>query len=343
MPEPTTPETPLAAAVPPVVTPAEQRRRDLVEEYELPDDNPKPITPAAPKTAAPAAPASETPPRHSRRLVQMAQDLGFSRADIDGSSSDELDAAVYHANRALHVERERQYRETAQQAATAPRTGAAPPPSEDDLPWGEIVDPTTQERRAAKDADIAEPLVRVLRDQAKAIKELREQVAYLGQTEQRREVETTADRIDRFFAGQDKATFGEGAGQEMADGPEYARRVAVLREAERLAGPKATKAQMLAKLNQASKNLFGTAAPAAPIPPSAPPPDRTREANGRFTQEQERWIEAGVAKPTHRAGAEEPLGKQRAINKLTSLMNEAGIEVGADNALERELHDELPD
>lgn len=344
MPDQATPQA-TPAAPPPT---QEQRRQRLVEEYELPDDNPPPLTVTPAKPASPSLPkapaASETPPapKHSRRVEQMARDLGISQAEIDASTPDELDAAVYHANRALHLERERQYREASQHQAVAGRQPPTPP-AEEDLPWGDIQDPDTGARRQAKDSDIAEPLVRVLRQQDRAIKELQRQLAHLQQRDQSRENETRSERIDRFFAGQDKSLFGEGPLADLPeDSPERERRLAVWGRSARAA--RGDEAAAIRGLGASLKVLYPGAAPSAAASSAAAPPapEKPRDANGRYTKEQERWLDGPVARPTHRGNAEEPLGKQRATNKLASLMDEAG-QGGGETALEAELHSELPD
>lgn len=341
-----TPVPPAAGHVipPPALSPEEAKKRDLLEEMDLVDPSEASSSPVrvAPVAVLPSPPqATPVKHQHSRRTLAMAADLGMPQAEIDSSTPEELDAAVYHANRAFILAREQHYRQAAPQQEQ-PKTAL---PKEEDLPWGEWDADGTGVPRQGKDADIALGIVNVLKQQAKELKELKAQLGHISQRDYVREVETTADKIDRYFDAQDAAMFGKGPSRAMPDTDEYSRRLAVATEAQRLAGgDKATRDQVLAKLDVARRKLY-PGAPSQTVPPEEqelaerPVPPKDPE-NGRFTKQQQRWLEAGLVKPTHRANAEEPKGVQRATNALRAKFEEAGINTGDDadkKALEEEM------
>ncbi len=335
--------------VEPVTKPPEAQP-SLLDQYEFGDEAPpvaQSVTPVA-ATATPTAPGEVAPPAAPRprnpdgtfaptpvseppalspRLRRMAEDCGLSEDDIAGCTPAELEHTVYILNRRLREESRQEARVQSRDAsrqpadespgATVPQgtvdAGNAPAPSTFDLGLGD------------KESDFDPDLIRVIKGLGQQLqdtrRELQGHIQLLLGREVARENETNAERMDRAINAWDDARFGKGRGAELAkDGPEFGRRIAVLAEAQRLAGgPKAGMAKLLANLDKARTNLFG-AASEAPRPtgeraPAAPSPEGPLE---------DAWREGGLAAPTNRSGAQEPAGRDRAIESVKRWQRENG-------------------
>lgn len=338
---------PAAASQPaaPALSPAEEEHKKLIDEYEfdVPEvgtTNPpaKGASDAQPAAASESAAPAASKPKHSKRALQMAQDFGIPQAEIDAATPEELDSAVYHLNKQYLAHLSDLRRNQPNQPA--PQAPAAPP--EDAIEWGEHKDDVTGEVRKYADADIHPSIVKVLKEQARQIRELKQHLGQINQRDEQREVESSAGAIDKFFNDLASPLFGQGSWQEMADTAEYDRRKAVVLKATELAGPNATRRQQLAKLKAAQERLYPEVKPARETEQPKAAPEKARDDLGRYTPQQRRWIEAGVLKPTHRANGDEPKGLQRATNALREKMEAAGMDPAGGN-LESELESELPD
>lgn len=339
------PTAPGAGAAPP--PPEAPPARSVLDEYELGDTGLDPAhdSPAAPapaaapaaEAAAPEAPAATPPPaarpaaakhEHNETVARMAADLGVPQAEIDQTPPDQLGRLVYHLNRQAQLSRGTQL--TPPPGQLSPPTqlprdpgtgrflpkGAEPPAAvapEDDLglPEGEY-DPA---------------LVKVLKEQRAEIRRLKgleQRIEHLSRREQKREVETVADRFDKKFA-EHEAVFGRGRGRELdGNSAEYQRRIAVLAQIDRDPRP----GSFEQKFDRACQLLFGTLAPApAPAPAAAPAADELR-------RRQEQYDRGGLARPTHRG--QEPRGERKALQTAARVMREQGL-------LSEEDDDELAD
>ena len=266
-----------------------------------------PAIPAPPAAAAPEPPKPE--PKHSKRLLRMATDLGMAAEEIASLSPDELDDEVYHRTREAAILARENRRADTIEARGAPAPAASPPPASPAAP--ENID-------LGLDESQYDPgLLKIMKDQAKELKRLQGELQHVRQREVACEQESTEEAIDRVF-GELGASYepviGKGRGQELrADGAEFGRRIAIINEASRLAGPKATRNQVIAKIGAAAKSLFAGLA-TAPSPPTTPPVTPATEATPAAILEQRRqdWNGAGLAKPTNRE-PQEPKGEAKAL------------------------------
>lgn len=283
------------------------KAKDLIASYDLGDDTP--AAPASPVPAAqtpPPAPAAPRDPEtgkftkaepptekveeHSRTLVRRAISVGMSDEEIDSTPVGKLEDLVWARHEAaLHEARQSRQKE----ADAGSMKAMVPVEDEDILTFGE----------AEKDLadEFKKPLKEAFSRQAKEIKELKAQIERLTQSDNQRQAMSFAEQVDRHFE-KHKAHLGEGRGLEMSpDDPYLARRKAVLLLCQ--ADQRGTLAQ---KIDRAVKTLYGASTPAK-ADDAVPEP---------IQQRRKEWDGAALVKPTNRAGAEEPLGKERAIRAV---------------------------
>jgi len=206
-------------------------------------------------------------PKPSPRFRRIAVDLGFSDEEIDGSTPEVLEAMVHERQRAIL------YRENRQPDSPV----QTPPPVID---WGK-----DEDGKPMAEADIHPGVANAMKEMARQIADLRN---LLHQSNQARVNETVDQQVERFFTEANDARYGKGPVSHTSQ--EYQRRMTIIQEAIRLAGPKADIKQRLAKLSEAKSNiesLWGTPAPTPPAPNTQTP-------------EQKRWANAGLAMPTNR-------------------------------------------
>jgi hypothetical protein len=291
------------------------------------DDDVPAAEEAPEKAAAPAeepAPAPEPArPAHPRSLVLKARRLGYTAEEIAALSTADLKADVDAVEREEYLaQRERFYAEQRQQPeAPKPAEKPAPEPEADPLDF----DAAEYEPAVAK-------LLSALRDK---VRHLEKQTTQHAEIESRRQATTLVEAYDAAFeqVGDDRA--GAGSGLDFAPGsPERDFRETILRATD-LTKAK-TARQTTAAIVATYRRLFGDK-PAAPKP-AAPAADAYAAAEGqpvkagrpqdpktgRFVpaeveeEEAEReevrgkFGRAGVAVPTHRAGAAEPKGVAKA-------------------------------
>jgi hypothetical protein len=287
-----------------VVTSAAPKPEALVDQYDLGpvleaynDGTPavegvQPAAPAAPAAAAPpraangrflspeeaaaAAPAAPATPagtvhQHSRYFLRKAADLGISQAVVNAKTPDELQDLIadLEADHARRVAEERtnevllhnDTRTPAERAAGAP----LPRPRDlDDVDLG-------VDAEDMQDGFIGN-LTSTLKGLKKELRETREQLAEMVRRDQARASDTNAAHIDRTFAKLGPkwaAIIGEGdVGAMQQASPEFKRRCAIVADARKAAGPKATVEQICARIPAAANDLYGTFIPAddAPAP-----------------------------------------------------------------------------
>lgn len=295
---------------------APKEEKPVLAEYELGDsqfdpaiDLPPAKTPDPQPAAADAslpAPAEPAAPKHSGRLVRMARDLGLSDEEINSTPTEQLDDIVYHLNRqALQSAREASRTETfhqSQDRRAAPQEEPVAPEAPDE--YGLDLD----------ESQYAPGLVRALKEVAgkskREIEALQKQVRSLEEREKNRQQESVTRQLDRLFEKADKPTlFGKGGRHELAaEGPEYMRRIAVLSAMDRM-----KEGTLAEKFQRAVTMLYGQA------------PQPSEPANGnQLSDQQKRWNDAALAKPTQRQ-SEEPKGEAKALKSAARYMRENGI------------------
>jgi hypothetical protein len=308
---------------------------NLADQYELDDHHFDPaldadVDPVEPRTeAASQEPASDVPvvrdrdpetgrylpltppaaqkPAHSRRLRQMAQELGIPQEEIDGTPPEALDDIVYHLHRQALAHTQQLRREG------IPDQGQVPPGDSprDSGPSGGTV--TNQEEPdLGLDPNLYDgPLLQVLKDQAKQIRALTARLDRQEQQERVRVSETLSERIDRSFE-RHHDHLGKGKKSELAqDSADYLRRMAVLALVDRMGEREGS---LESRIDKAVKTLYGE----RQAPPEAAEPDELKKR-------QEVWNGAAVARPTQRAGLPEPKGTQRAEKAVAKHLREKGI------------------
>ncbi len=316
----------------PVATP----EQNLIDQYEMDDssfdpelDMPVGAAESGERPAVPAStPPADTPvvrdrdpetgrflpltapeptrPKHSRRLVQMATDLGIPQAEIDSTPNEALEDTVYHLHRQAMAHTEHLRRTSVPDQA---------PPSGQPVGLGEPAAPPRPEEEPDLGLDPAlydGPLLQVLKNQAKQIQALQTQ---LSQQERARANETLAERIDRSFE-RHHTHLGKGSKSDMkADSSEYLRRMAVLALVDRL-GEKG--GSLEARIDKAVETLYGEAkAPPEHVPAGGP--------SDELAKRRDVWNNAAVARPTQRAGLPEPKGSKRAEKAVAQHLRDQGI------------------
>lgn len=337
--------------------------------------SPPPELPARPAPAAKpvvrqleSAPAPEAPDRwdepteqpvrhlHPERLVEAAEDAGFTSDQIAAFTTEELRAVVRAENRRAHQElrelrRQDNFAERGpvptRQAAAGPPAGAAPVPPAGAAPpaaaVGRTDDPIGWAALAGLDLedDVAAALRTAFQSFTDEISSLKSQLAavepavrQVAETENRRRMGDVERQIEDWFAAlKSPGVFGEGTARQLGlDSAFFAKRKAVLQEADRVFEASRRALPYEQCMKKAAATLFGVTG--QPQKPAKSGP--ARQANGRFAapagdefdDEVDRWRGSGLARPSGR-GAEEPVaGADRAMRNLGRRMTDAGIEDG---------------
>lgn len=227
---------------------------------------------------------------HDPNLVEMALDLGMAQSDIDSTPAAELPRLVKH----LHKQSLKW---------VANRSAPTPEPAIED------------ERLGIEDEDqIHPPILEFMKKQNKEIRDLRSQVIA---GERQRQNESNAAYADRMFAEHGSpAKTGAGGMSSLKQGSEQQlARLAAVDTAIRLAGQGATAAQQIQQIPKALK-LLGMDKAAAPLPD---------DVDAELAARKAAWNGGGVALPTHRKAAEEPLGVKRAARAVAAKLKEQRI------------------
>lgn len=332
-----------------VVTPPSEpiKAASIVDEYEieaapvLPSGSePKPSEPPpsaeAPSSSPPKDPVTgrfvkREAAEHPAGLVRRAAELGMSDDEITNATTSQLDSMVYHLNQqalaeartsaqASVLERVRSERDTDSGAPAASHDGAGPGAGQSGAP-----EPLIHLDEEAFHPDLIAGLKKFAEPLVAKIKSLEAQVAGLAQRDNARTQETVNERIDRAFQQLgDEGNFGTGPVADLSnDDPQYARRIAVLNEARRMAGSKGTVSQQLAKIKAAAERLYGTKPTPKPAGEPYGSPEPAKPSNGsRITAED--WKAGGLARPTNR-DTEEPPSAKKAERAVANYMKENGM------------------
>lgn len=325
----------------------------IADQYDIGDEelqNIPTVAPVPPAAIAPEAgsvlPASDgakpTPPRdpvtgqflpkaptHPRLLVQTAKDLGLDEAEIESTPTAELRELVRDAVSARQFNHHAQTVENAMSASRGDQFAASQvvtPPSEPPAP-----SPSPTAGGSPSDLGIDETqydagLMSLFKKQAQRIAELEKMVGHQHSYIKNQIEQTTTQKIDGAFeklGGHFDTLLGKGPRGTFADAaaPEIIRRKAIVSLASQLAGQKANVDQVVAKIGEAAKTLFGLKMPDPPAPkPTAP----------SLSPEEIAWRQAGLARPTHREGSSEPPGPAKAEKAAAAYLADNGLSGGTE-------------
>lgn len=328
------PDTPLvpvavpAAASPPAVavTPApavKSPAENFAQQYDLDEEDTgeseatNALSPAVAATK-PAATVPSTPaPKHPKYMLDMAGEFGLAQAEVDALPTDVLGPMLHRLQKQLLAHgREDTIAQTISDAVGNRTTAAAAtPPAEPAAAISAAAPPAEIDPFKFKDEDYDPDVLALLRQQHKTIKELKEQVGQVGgfvQQAQAERQQSTNQRIDSVFAKHEDR-LGKGTGVEMPkDSAEFARRMAVLGEAQRDKSHRSLEE----RIEGAIERLYGKAAVVTP-------------AAENLTELQKKWLEGGVAAPTQRNTGAEPPSVSKARKSVAEKMKEIQAESGA--------------
>ncbi len=296
--------------------PTKTPKQDLVEQYELGDTQPDPEVDQSP--SLPGSPEEEgtTPPparprgpdgkfkkQAPQHLIKLALDFGLSDEEIQDVDPEVLAQTVYHLNRQMRNMQESNSRETAILGATNQPLEEKP---EEPITLG------------VDESKFDPDLVSMFKELKKENRDLRNELNQVKQVQINQHSETMAQKIDRLFETQNENLFGKGRGAEMdQSGPEYARRLAVLRAVKE----DKAKGSFEQKFQKYSKMLFGAENQNSPAAVAR-----------KFTKEE--WEEGALRRPTARAGAGEPKGEKKAMQTAARFMRENGMTDESDPSAE---------
>jgi len=277
-----------------------------------PDGTFKEVTPPEP------AKNSSTPPAHPSYLLEMARNYGFTEADCAKMTTDSLGIALTQAQR-----RDNEWRERLQST----QTPAKAPEPEPELDLG-----LKPEEYDEKIVGAFNKLKTRDAENAKALKELREELAQTKARDQERSIAQAKSMIDDAFEAlgpEYAAYFGAGSGDDLkaSDPATFRRRMVVLQETGLDARVTSGK-QLLSKLKAKADELFKIEKKSTETPVSVERPQR----RGRYTREE--WEAGGTAVPTQRESDQEPFGRERAIKNAERRARENGVAVNPSTAKE---------
>lgn len=285
---------------------------------------PKPRDPTTGKFLSPAEVTGEPETTHSHPdwLFQQAADLGISQEEIESTPTDILGRTVRATNNQLLKQAREDARVQVRDQSDRRPTATVSPPEPEESPLANFDFGTDEAGVKLTEKSYDQGIMKLFKEQASQIKNLQRQVAELSTREVQRENLTGAQKIDKYFASLNDPRFGTmGHEQLKSDSVEYRRRVAVLREAADLAGPKATQAEAFAKIGQAIQNIYGEPAPVSVNPA---PSHRRNGAPARKDEDLATWEAAGLARPTQRIREPEPKGVKKAERSVANRMRDLG-------------------
>lgn len=341
------------------------------EADDLPGDEPIPPKRAAAKPAAeaPQPPAVTHPPR----VLKLAEAVGISAAEAAAMSKAELLDEIEYAEKVVEIERRRAaVLVTGNRAAPPALSVPTPPaPAKSDLEeaFGVELDDEIEERDDAGNVtgkrkptakDFSPAVLKILKRQAEAIKELSEKAGALSKHEEVRQRQLQDDLLDAAFEAMGpryEKVLGKGKGATLLNTPAMQKRIAVFRQAGvdwTADGPEA----IAKKIADAGAALYGdlidpeppakpaspgggayAGTPAAAVP--AKPAAKATRADAKRNEKIGEWAGSHAARATQRNGAAEPKGVQAADKAVAAKMVEMGMEPGPLDRSEEE--DELPE
>jgi hypothetical protein len=287
---------------------------------------PPPLPPRDPQTgqftkpAAPEIPAASA--QHSQYLINLAKDMGFTDYEIAQSPRETLERDIYVINRRLRAEARQEARADAVQSGGQSADGGAMPPSAPvpEPEWDdEELDDGAGNKVKVKDA-LHPSLTKIIGKLVKQNKELAEAIKHLSAAENNRQAETFYTAIDRLFISRPELFGDKTATQLKPDDPHMRKRAAIVRLMKTF-----DKGTMQERWQAAVRDLYGdstppaspAARPPAPAPSPAPAP---QNGHSRITPEQ--WDAGSLAAPTHRNGAADPPGTEKATKALAAKLRE---------------------
>lgn len=257
------------------------------------------VTAVSPPARPVTNPAPLEKPKHSRRLLKLAEDYGIPSSVIEEVSSEALLGLVHDMQ--VQIANEQRTRigtsipQTSTPAVTTSTAGVEKPKRLN-----------VEAYKVKYEPDVVE-LVDLLNSQADLIEELRgktNKIDDLEKAEQTRTARTVEGHIDDAFdslGDAHKAPFGEGPMAELADGPEKERRLMIFRAAG-IDVTKDTARVIKSKIGIAVKTLLGAAHnAAAPAPAAGGYAAEPKKGPGVA----EEWAANTLAVPTNRNGAPE--------------------------------------
>jgi hypothetical protein len=290
-----------------------EEAQSVASQYELGDT--APAAPAAPAASQSVAEAPAKDPRTGRfvsRVRGLARDLGMSDEEIDGYDSHELKDLVQMAQ----TERLFRQRESATLGALDRPAGAPTLPA---TPGAGAGGPGSL---GLNEEDYDPGLMALLRRQQEELTSLRQQVAQVQGFHHAQVQGSVQARCDHAFA-RHKAHLGEARYHELKpDDPHLLRRRAVLQLVDAMKS-----GTLEERIDRAVQTLYGTtpaAAPAATTAPVGNPPPVAPASAAPDEGYAEAWRNGALARPTHRAGAAEPPGPEKAERSVASFLAESG-------------------
>lgn len=279
--------------------------------------------PTGPVRDGPTGPVRELPPRdeatgrfvspaqHSPTLVRLAFDLGMSPEEIDSLDTASLQSVVRQAQAEQQAMRRSQ---TASGAVEAGQARAAQ--ARADQP----AMPKAAELGLDGELEWDPTLLGLLGSMKKELEESRKELAELRTHHARQQQQTARQELEGIFASK----YANFMGPEPAPGtpptdPAMAKRILLTQHMRNFY--KDYKGPIGKLVDDLMGSIFGQTAPGSggsqhqtpPAPPSSRGP----------TPEQ--WREAALARPTHRAGAAEPAGKEKAVQTVARFQRENGM------------------
>lgn len=288
--------------------------QQLLEEYDVGDSAFDPVLDSPVEDLPPEKPP-ETPERardeqgrflpektnHPKSLVRMARDYGIAESLIDSMSTEDL-ADEVNVERLKAHSVSRDSRHLSPEDRQSPEGEQSPPTKNPETDDSLGLDEETR-------ASIHEPILKLLQNQAREIRELKASLGAITQAEAARANESAVETADRIFA-EDEQIFGKGKRSELKDGtPECVRRLAVWELARTQDG------SVEQKIRKAREILFGK---------KEPTPNRSESTERQPAITTEEWEESALARPTQRQGSREPKGVRRAEKAVAARLRENG-------------------
>jgi hypothetical protein len=261
----------------------------------LPEATAQPSSAAVTEEPTPETPVSAPPPlkpKHPDRLLRLAHSVGIPAAEAE-----QYDEATLR----WLIEQERQ--PPAPEIQQHWRREPEPEPV-DAIDWG-----TDADGKPLKEADYAAPVAKAIRrahEQGKEIEGLKASLAERDQRDKRAAAQSRDQRVDsaiNALSADFEPILGKGDIHTLAPAA-ASRREALLSHAIKLAGSGASEAQVLARLADAAKDLYGFA-----LTP-------TKQPNPEMDARKEAWQRGGVGKPTAIEPKAQPKGEKLALSNL---------------------------
>jgi hypothetical protein len=269
-----------------------------------------------PLSAEPAeeAPPAPTLPTISPYLLQMAEDFGIH---TQGRSEEAVAAAVHTAQQMVL---KNQQMAAQAHAHGVIKTDQQPQP----VPSEPETDPLPELKDDQWDAQLTGPIKKKFSAMEKLVKAQQARIDQLERHMTNQVGLSVKDKMDRTILALKDPRFGSGTLEECSPS-ERKRRIHLANIAMTEAGAKASIDQICAKVKEAHGLLYGDVETPKNPPPKPAAPDR--------------FATGAVGRPTHRAGAAEPPGVQKAIQSVTELKNEWA----RNGTVQPESDDEFPD